>query len=190
MDAREAILGSLDCHAEPAHESQGAEVRHFYVHSGFPLLDQFRDSFQSLFGKLMTIDEARAACPRPAWVDDDVTGAWGDGRDTDDMWAAAAGVTSTLCAVAQTGSILLSSGQGMRRMASLAPPVHIALVDRIVPTLADALALLPSETSVLVSGPSRTADIEGVMVRGVHGPGELWVVLMEGLRVDDASFGG
>lgn len=179
MDAREAIFARL-----PEGVRRPAAVRPSYV----PLVDDLRAQFEArltaLAGRVMTLEEARDRCPSPAWVDLDVQDAWGRPSDTADIWDAAAGVTSAICAVAQTGSVLLSAGHGKRRMASLAPPVHIALVDRLVPTIADAVALAPEATSVLVTGPSRTADIEGVLVNGVHGPGEVWVVLMEGLRVD------
>jgi len=97
---------------------------------------------------------------------------------TDDPWEAGAGITLAEVAVAETGSLLVSAGPGRRRLASLAPPVHVALVRResIVSTLEEGLARLGDRTSVLISGPSRTADIEGVLVRGVHGPRELWVI--------------
>ena len=96
----------------------------------------------------------------------------------EDVWQADVGITMADAAVAETGSLLIRAGEGRARMASLAPPVHLALVprDRLVPSLDQALEIAAGATSVLITGPSRTADIEGVLVRGVHGPGQLWVV--------------
>ena len=71
------------------------------------------------------------------------------------------------------------------RMISLLPPVHIAVVprDRILTGLDELLTRLPqpaeqTSSMVLITGPSRTADIEQILVRGVHGPGEIHVVVV------------
>lgn len=94
-----------------------------------------------------------------------------------ELWDAEIGVSRAICAIAETGSLLLTSGPGSSRLSSLVPPVHFVLVDRsaIVATLEDAIIRMPDRNCVWVTGPSRTADIEGVLVRGVHGPGELLV---------------
>jgi len=80
--------------------------------------------------------------------------------------------------------VLLSSPQEAR-MISLLPPAHIALVprERILTGLDELFTVLPNpaeQTSsmVLITGPSRTADIEQILVRGVHGPGEITVVVV------------
>jgi L-lactate utilization protein LutC len=69
-------------------------------------------------------------------------------------------------------------------MISLLPPVHIAVVprERILTGLDELFTLLPdpsgsTSSMVLITGPSRTADIEQILVRGVHGPGEIHVVI-------------
>lgn len=95
---------------------------------------------------------------------------------TDDVWQAEAGITLADFAVAETGSVVLSAGNQRARLASLTPPTHIVLVTEIVATLEEAFARITDQTSVLITGTSRTADIEGVLVRGVHGPKELIVV--------------
>jgi L-lactate utilization protein LutC len=103
----------------------------------------------------------------------------------DASFDADAGITDVVAAVAETGSIVVASGPGRSRAAFIAPAVHIAVVreDQIVPDLLD---LWPGPTApptslTIVSGPSKTADIEGILITGVHGPGQLHVVL-EGAR--------
>jgi L-lactate dehydrogenase complex protein LldG len=87
--------------------------------------------------------------------------------------------------VAQTGSILTSSECGGRG-ASIVPPCHIVYGhgSQIVPDIAAALARAQSEITGasyvgLISGSSRTADIEKILVQGAHGPRRL-VVILEG----------
>jgi L-lactate dehydrogenase complex protein LldG len=100
-----------------------------------------------------------------------------------------AGLTDVQAAIAETGSLVCASGPDLRRGLSLVPPVHLAIVRRsdIVPDLIDffagltgqgAAGSLPSNM-VLITGPSKTADIEGVLVTGVHGPREVHVLLID-----------
>jgi len=95
------------------------------------------------------------------------------------------GLTGALAGLADTGSLVLVSGPGRGRMASLLPPVHVAVLraETIYPTYAAFLAAHPSVVEdgsnvVLVTGPSRTADIEMTLTRGVHGPGEVIVFVV------------
>jgi L-lactate dehydrogenase complex protein LldG len=105
-------------------------------------------------------------------------------RDAFDGLAAA--VTGVSAAVVETGSLALFFGPGAGRLPSLVVPVHVAVVRReqLVPTLDDFLArvrghLGPRSAAVLVTGPSRSADIEQVITVGVHGPKELHVVFID-----------
>jgi len=99
--------------------------------------------------------------------------------------AADVGVTEADALVATSGTLVLAA-RGRHRGASLLPPVHVAIVpvERLVADLATALRRLrtgaaPAESCVtLVTGPSRTADIEKKLVVGVHGPGALHVILI------------
>jgi L-lactate dehydrogenase complex protein LldG len=102
----------------------------------------------------------------------------------DEQAAAEIGITGCDAAVAETGSLVLLSGPGRSRAVSLLPPVHLAIVRRgnIVATLAEAFsrldALLPSAACCsVITGPSRTADIELTLTLGIHGPGRLIVVI-------------
>jgi L-lactate utilization protein LutC len=95
------------------------------------------------------------------------------------------GITSADFALADTGTLVMLAGPAEARLISLLPPVHVAVVprDRILSGLDELLAILPhpaAQTSsmVLITGPSRTADIEQILVRGVHGPGEIHVVVV------------
>jgi L-lactate dehydrogenase complex protein LldG len=93
--------------------------------------------------------------------------------------------------IAESGTLVLRSGKGRGRLASLIAPVHIALLRRaqIVRGLGAALALLAqqhgpdlfvdSSNLTLISGPSRTGDIELTLTLGVHGPREIHVVLID-----------
>jgi L-lactate dehydrogenase complex protein LldG len=85
-------------------------------------------------------------------------------------------------ALAETGSVLVSSGPGMGRLTSLLPPVHVVLVPSscltadIFTWTAGRREELPASLT-LISGPSKTADIEQTMAIGVHGPGRFVAIL-------------
>jgi L-lactate dehydrogenase complex protein LldG len=107
--------------------------------------------------------------------------------DKDALEACDAGVTACECLVAQTGSILVSSETCGGRALSILPHAHVvvATLDQIVPTLEDALAgthhqPAGNQPSMLsfITGPSRTGDIERILVLGAHGPKELIVILV------------
>jgi L-lactate dehydrogenase complex protein LldG len=94
------------------------------------------------------------------------------------------GVTGCDCLIAQTGSVVVSACSSGGRALSVLPPTHLVIAHRhqIVPDLTAAIALLrtrydrrwPSAVSV-ITGPSRTADIEKILVFGAHGPKRLAV---------------
>jgi L-lactate dehydrogenase complex protein LldG len=103
-------------------------------------------------------------------------------RDADQL-----GITGCFCAVAETGSLLLTSSPATPASTHLLPETHVAIVPaaRIVASLEDAYALLRRELGELpralstVSGPSRTGDIEQTIVLGAHGPYRVHVVLVD-----------
>lgn len=98
------------------------------------------------------------------------------------------GISSADYALSDTGSLAMISSAEEARLVSLLPPAHIAVLPasklltgldelyRTYPTPADF-----TSSMVLITGPSRTADIEQILVRGVHGPGEIHVVVVEGV---------
>jgi L-lactate dehydrogenase complex protein LldG len=112
-----------------------------------------------------------------------------DGRTPREAEPADAGVSRAAFAVAETGSIAVVGDELQPRLATMLPPLHVALVDlgQIYETLDQAGAELerlmrpgPGGTRYvsLVTGPSRTADVEKTLAVGVHGPRALQVVLV------------
>jgi L-lactate dehydrogenase complex protein LldG len=93
-----------------------------------------------------------------------------------------AGVSQALYGLADTGSVVLAASPEEPRARSLLPLVHVSVLDesRVLPGLAELFEAvgddLPSALAI-VTGPSRSADIEQHLVVGVHGPGEVHVVL-------------
>lgn len=110
-----------------------------------------------------------------------------DAADWDSrLSTAAVGITGSLTATAERGSIVLGSGPGLPRATSLLPPVHICLVrvGTIVPTFPEAIDRLASlgplpSALTWIGGPSRTGDLEMKTTFGVHGPKTVEIVLVD-----------
>lgn len=103
--------------------------------------------------------------------------------------AADIGITWADWGIAETGTLVQLTGPGRARTVSLLPPVHVALLpaERILAQRSELMrilresgpsGLLPSQV-VLITGPSRTGDIENDLTIGVHGPGEVHVLIIE-----------
>jgi L-lactate dehydrogenase complex protein LldG len=111
---------------------------------------------------------------------------WWPEAGRDGCERAMVGVTGAQWAVAETGSVLISSAPPGGRAPSLLTRAHVAFVSlaRLIPTVADLfvriaeMGTLPSNL-VVVTGPSKSADIENQLVRGVHAPGDMHVVLVD-----------
>ena len=95
------------------------------------------------------------------------------------------GITGCNAALAATGSIVLESKPGQGRLSSLLPAIHIALLttDQIYPTMESYIKAQPetgnrSSNLIIVTGPSRTADITQTLTLGVHGPGTLHIIIV------------
>jgi L-lactate dehydrogenase complex protein LldG len=114
----------------------------------------------------------------------------------DKFFRADIGMSGANVVAAETGTLFLIENEGNIRLATGAPPVHIALVgmEKLVPTLNDAYKVsevtwryanytVPSYVS-LVSGPSKTGDIEKVTTYGAHGPKEFHVIFLDGGRTE------
>ncbi len=84
------------------------------------------------------------------------------------------GITRAAGAIAETGTVILDDVTTSSRLAALAPWVHVAVVNRaqIFSDLPQAVAALGADSNVIwCTGPSKTADVEGILIEGVHGPG-------------------
>jgi L-lactate dehydrogenase complex protein LldG len=109
-----------------------------------------------------------------------------EGRDA----SVRVGLTGADAALAATGSLVLLTGEGKPRLASLLPPVHIAVMRQSL-ILSDMEAWVQyirqigleafrsTASATIISGPSRTADIAMQLILGMHGPCELHIVVVE-----------
>lgn len=105
------------------------------------------------------------------------------------LFAADVGISGVYRLVAETGTVVMATSAQQPRSVSLLPPVHIAIAEtsQLLPDLFDLFDLfspvpspeqsLPPSCLTLITGPSKTGDIELRLVTGVHGPGEIHVIL-------------
>ncbi len=104
----------------------------------------------------------------------------------DEVFTIDAGITSTYGGIAETGALILWSSESEPRLLSLVPPIHIAVLkaDKIYDTFLEVIQKnkwadqMPTN-AFLISGPSKTADIELTLAFGVHGPKELIVLVIK-----------
>lgn len=97
------------------------------------------------------------------------------------------GITAAQWAIAETGTLVLESERERNRLASLVPPAHVAIIQasRIRQTMSEILELIRnsevglSRAITFITGPSRTSDIELTLAIGVHGPGKLYVIVID-----------
>jgi L-lactate dehydrogenase complex protein LldG len=99
------------------------------------------------------------------------------------------GISQLEWAIADTGTLLTDAAPVERRLASALPEIHVAVVasDAILPDMPAALARLHPDKSgyiSMITGPSRTADIERVLTIGVHGPSRLVILFVDELRAN------
>jgi L-lactate dehydrogenase complex protein LldG len=183
--ARENILGRVrGALRVPAHKPAKP--------SGVPIFPpiqdleaRFREQFVFLKGEIIeTTDQLRVFLGNFSAVatDDSELVRQAVGEATSALRNCDIGVTACDCLVAQTGSIFVSTRSAGGRALSVLPPVHLVIArrDQLLPDLPAAFVLLrqryglrwPSQLT-LITGPSRTADIEKILVMGAHGPKRL-----------------
>lgn len=98
------------------------------------------------------------------------------------------GITRGLGAIAETGTIIIGDRTTSRRLGALAPWAHVAVIPRqaLYSDLLEAVARLGDDPNVIwCTGPSKTSDVEGILIEGVHGPGA-----QIALFVDSGAFRG
>jgi len=177
-----------------------------FIHPGNPT-EQFTERFEAAGGEVMSFETQVEASlwvrDFLADFDSHSVGELARGRLNEevepDEWieeidpsAVEAGVSLAFGAVAETGSLIMTPQDGRR--AQLLPPVHLVFVDqaKIYETLSEGLVALKNEVPPgdsesrglpsavgLHSGPSKSADIGQVLVKGVHGPGRVITVIVE-----------
>jgi L-lactate dehydrogenase complex protein LldG len=126
---------------------------------------------------------------RAAGVEVAMADALPPGGERDTLFAADIGISGVDYLVAETGSVVVFAKPDDPRSLSLLPPVHVAVADRsqLLPDLFDLFAVLGRDTASgampsglsIITGPSKTGDIELRLVTGVHGPGEVHVIFIE-----------
>ncbi len=111
-----------------------------------------------------------------------------EGYDVSELERCDAGLTECDALIAQTGSVVLTARSGGGRALSVLPPHHVVIArrDQLLPDLPAAFALLhkrygpaswPSMVTI-ITGPSRTGDIERILILGAHGPKKLTIILI------------
>jgi L-lactate dehydrogenase complex protein LldG len=91
------------------------------------------------------------------------------------------GITRATGAIAESGSVIIDDDRTSHRLAALSPWVHVAVLEsgEIHRTISDAIAAFGDSPNIIwCTGPSKTADVEGILIEGVHGPGEQIVLLV------------
>jgi|HubBroStandDraft_5_1064220.scaffolds.fasta_scaffold167695_2 L-lactate utilization protein LutC len=155
-------------------------------HAEFDRVRRFTDALTALGGSVIEVAGASQAREQ---LDMMLAGktfvSFDEDFSRDACSAAEIGVSSPQYALADTGTLVFLTESGEARLISLLPPRHIALIerDKILSGLDELLSLVPlpgvnSSAMLLITGPSRTADIEMRLVRGVHGPGEVTVMIV------------
>jgi L-lactate dehydrogenase complex protein LldG len=128
-----------------------------------------------------------------SWTDEGTAAAARTGLSfREQCFAAEVGISGVEFVLAESGTLVLTSRTEGSQLASLAPPVHVAFYQRNqvyasleevlerLPVPRDPSEPLPGRSVVFITGPSRTADIEQILIRGVHGPREVHAILVEG----------
>ena len=134
----------------------------------------------------LSAQRSRAGVCWPEFADLDWAGAGLDIAARPTVGDDRLGITGAFCAIAETGTVVVLSGPDTPTATTLLPDTYVAVVraDRIVSGMEEAFALVRRERGVvprainMISGPSRTGDIEQTIVLGAHGPFRMHILLL------------
>lgn len=163
------------------------------------LINQFQEELETLGGKFIQCDERELAEQILALLEEKGINeimAWEDAHLPNGLAVTLrklnitihnnaqpeirVGITGAVAGIAETGTLVVTSGPGTPQSTSLLPQTHLAILQEVdlYKNLAEVLNLhkvQEATTISLISGPSKTADIEMTLTVGVHGPGEVYV---------------
>lgn len=201
MNDRDKIFSAIRSALEPLPErtaypewESGLTVSNF-ARNEIPATDLFRKQLEAAHGVFFDGWEAVAAFLKEqdavrGYLDETLLPLAGDslqdlhlafGVDRDQIDELAFGITLASGGIAESGTVILRDGDSPYRLASLAPWIHIAVLRKedLHRTVAEAVAAFgPDPSIVFATGPSKTADIEGILIEGVHGPGVQGVLVV------------
>jgi L-lactate dehydrogenase complex protein LldG len=194
-DDREEILAKVRGALEPLavraampDYDSGLELARMRLDAGDPLAE-FTERLRAVNGEVVSDAGALAALFRErGWMrgycDPTLVGIlgahFGDGFTVETRFDRSRvddyqfGITRAVGAIAETGTIILNDATTSTRLGALAPWVHVAVIPRkmLYSDLPEAVAALGNDPNVIwCTGPSKTADVEGILIEGVHGPG-------------------
>lgn len=205
QSARDEILGKLTKAVHPLPEEPDKKEKVFYDLEG-PLEETFKNSLEKVNGEvhffeskkelyrslkkfLSVFKKKNIVCREPELLDQLNAFGIGISEVTNIPDSMDVGITGCEFLIAHTGSIMVSSAQEGGRQLFVYPPVHLVIAreDQVVDYLESAYSGirkkygkdLPSQIT-LITGPSRTADIEKTLILGAHGPRQLHVFLYGG----------
>ncbi|MGE0143214.1 MAG: lactate utilization protein C [Planctomycetota bacterium] len=162
-------------------EAVGAQVR------GFATFAELRQAFEEWIAARpdATIAASTGALAQRLVTDTAIAESrLADTRDPRSLARCALGITGVRAAIAETGTLVLDASLERARLVSLLPEIHLAIVrsDQVVADLTEhfeSLGSSPPAAITMITGPSRTADIELTLAIGVHGPRECWIWIVE-----------
>lgn len=184
------------------HHGHAANIATVTAPMSEDLVENFKQNLESVGGNCAVVsDEGEAAeyarglikqlgATKIAVSDSELVGRIVEGIPTemnavpDFLFSSDLGITSAQWAIAETGTLVLESEKESHRLTSLVPPVHLCILraENIRQTLGEILELTGRNLSpaiTFITGASRTSDIELTLAIGVHGPGELHVIVVK-----------
>ncbi len=170
MSARDRILAKLP----DGHNPELRESRYCAGKLASDLVSQFEGRFLFHLGEIWSWSDLGAWSNHPTFIEQDAQhpGLTPVFTPVDDLWQAELAITSCSRLIAETGTIVIEATPAIHRLSSLCPEIHVVIASKnqIISNLDDALATQARVNTVWITGPSRTADIEGILVPGIHGP--------------------